>query len=49
MAFEINFNLFTKTWTVWKVTRNFAGETIAAEVVRRFKSKQAAENWVAKQ
>ena len=49
MTFEINFNFFTKTWTVWQVTRNFSGETISAEVVKRFKSKRAAENWVAKQ
>lgn len=49
MAFEINFNFFTKTWNVWKITRNLAGETISAEVVKRFKSKRAAENWVAKQ
>lgn len=49
MKFEINFNFFTKMWVVWKITQNSAGETIAAEVVKRFKSKRAAENWVAKQ
>lgn len=49
MTFEINFNFRTKTWNVWKITRNLAGETISAEVVKRFKSKRAAENWVAKQ
>lgn len=49
MAFEINFNNLTQTWTVWKIIRNFTGETVSAEIVKRFKSKRAAENWVAKQ
>ncbi len=49
MKFEINFNSLAKMWVVWKISQNFAGETIGAEAVKRFKSKRAAENWVAKQ
>lgn len=44
MKFEIIFNKVTNTWNVWRISQN--GN---AEIVRHFKSEQAAKKWITKQ
>ena len=46
MKYEISYNQALQIWEVWRGTTY--GDRYYSELVKRFKTRKGAENWVAK-